>query len=243
MRSIRRRAEDWLIAKGLRPHRSYSQCGEDLIVKFLFRTQGIAQPSYIDIGAHDPNYLNNTKLFYDGGSRGINIEANPALMARFRRKRARDVNLNVGIVDDRDDGKLLDFHVASVPTMSTFSAEEAKRLEEQTSVRIQSVIQVPARGLTSIVKEHWNGTFPDLLTIDIEGLDGVVIPSLLQCAPAQRPKALCMETLTYAEKSSGGEGPEKKHDLIAAVRGAGYEIYADTNINTIFCRSDLRTGR
>lgn len=53
---------------------SYSQCGEDLIVSFIFNRLGILNPNYIDIGAHHPYKLSNTAFFYESGSRGINIE-------------------------------------------------------------------------------------------------------------------------------------------------------------------------
>ncbi|MFM7886227.1 MAG: glycosyltransferase family 2 protein, partial [Pseudanabaena sp.] len=53
---------------------SYSQCGEDLIIQFIFSSLGISKPSYIDIGAYDAHKLSNTAVFYEQGSRGINIE-------------------------------------------------------------------------------------------------------------------------------------------------------------------------
>ena len=56
--------------------KSFSQCGEDLIVNYIFGLRGITKPTYLDIGANDPFYLNNTALFYINGCRGINIEAN-----------------------------------------------------------------------------------------------------------------------------------------------------------------------
>ncbi|MDB5014019.1 MAG: Methyltransferase, FkbM family, partial [Daejeonella sp.] len=31
---------------------SYSQCGEDLIIQYIFNLRGISQPSYVDIGAN-----------------------------------------------------------------------------------------------------------------------------------------------------------------------------------------------
>jgi hypothetical protein len=34
--------------------KSYSQCGDDLILDFAFDILGIAKPTYLDIGAHDP---------------------------------------------------------------------------------------------------------------------------------------------------------------------------------------------
>ncbi len=58
---------------------SYSQCGEDIIVDYIFKAIGINKPSYIDIGAHDPHYLNNTYIFSKKGCKGINIEPDPYL--------------------------------------------------------------------------------------------------------------------------------------------------------------------
>jgi hypothetical protein len=58
--------------------KSFSQSGEDLIIDFIFNALGISRPSYIDIGAHHPYYLNNTAIFYLRGARGINIEPDPS---------------------------------------------------------------------------------------------------------------------------------------------------------------------
>ena len=76
--------------------KSYSQCGEDIIVDYIFNLRGITYPTYIDIGANDPYYLSNTALFYDKGCRGINIEPNPAMVESFGKSRPADINLNIG---------------------------------------------------------------------------------------------------------------------------------------------------
>jgi FkbM family methyltransferase len=220
----------------LRAHHSYAQCGEDLLIAFLFRTLGIERPSYLDIGAHDPSYLNNTKLLYERGSHGINIEANPRLLQRFRRERPDDVNLNIGVADDASDGRTLDFFVMSTDTLSTFSGEEARRLERDTRTKIEQVLKIPVRGVLSVVQEHADGKFPDLLCVDIEGLDEVVLPSVAACEGTKRPKVICIETLVYEENKP----PRKKTELIDQIAKLGYQVYADTHINTIFCREDLR---
>ena len=49
---------------------SFSQCGEDCIVDFMFKFKKIEKPSYIDIGAFHPFELSNTAKFYLTGSRG-----------------------------------------------------------------------------------------------------------------------------------------------------------------------------
>jgi Methyltransferase FkbM domain len=230
------RVRRWLVSKGLAARKSYSQCGEDLLIAFLFEMLGVQKPSYMDIGAHDPNYLNNTKIFYDRGSTGINIEANPTLIRRFERLRPRDVNLNVGVVDESSGASTLDFYVMSMSTMSTFSKEEAQRLIRETSLKIERVIPVATKGLAQIVRDRSQGTCPELLCVDIEGLDAVLIPSIASFEQKKRPSVICIETLTYSESAR----PERKrHDLIEAVERVGYAVYADTFINTIFCREDL----
>src|SRR5437868_840540 len=74
--------------------RSWSQCGEDLILQYLLMVLGIKTPSYLDIGAHHPTYMSNTWLFYQQGGRGVCVEPDPALYAEFPKKRPRDTHLN-----------------------------------------------------------------------------------------------------------------------------------------------------
>lgn len=62
---------------------SFSQCGEDLILRHLFDQLGIARPTYLDVGAHHPQMLSNTALFSATGSTGINVEPDPELFAAF----------------------------------------------------------------------------------------------------------------------------------------------------------------
>src|ERR1035437_2327334 len=65
---------------------SYSQCGEDILVGYLFSLRGIKSPSYIDIGANHPWFINNTAFFYKKGCRGINIEPNQDLIPIFNKE-------------------------------------------------------------------------------------------------------------------------------------------------------------
>jgi hypothetical protein len=144
------------------------------------------------------------------------------------------LNLNIGIVPEEHDGETIDFYVMNVPALSTFSSEEARRLEAETAIRLAKTISVPVRGVSSVVDEYCRGEFPDLLTVDIEGTDELVVGALARTAPKRRPRVVCIETLTYSESGTA----TKKSDLIAAIVATGYELYADTYINTIFRRSD-----
>ncbi len=81
--------------------RTYAQHGDDLAIINLFNCLRIQQPSWLDIGAHHPFHLSNTALLYQRGSRGINVEANPALMEAFKLHRPEDKNVCVAVVASR----------------------------------------------------------------------------------------------------------------------------------------------
>ena len=48
--------------------KTYAQHGDDLVIRAIFHSLGIATPSYLDVGAHHPERISNTKLFYDNSS-------------------------------------------------------------------------------------------------------------------------------------------------------------------------------
>ncbi|MCC7277587.1 MAG: FkbM family methyltransferase [Chromatiaceae bacterium] len=73
---------------------SYAQNGEDVM---LFRAfKDLADGFYVDIGAHDPVVGSVTKLFYERGWRGINVEPGPRFEALVL-DRPRDLNLNCAV--------------------------------------------------------------------------------------------------------------------------------------------------
>jgi hypothetical protein len=77
---------------------SYSQSGEDLIVKFLLEMMlGKRPKKYLDIGANHPFYISNTALLYAEGGAGILVEPDPYFAKLLRNKRPRDRVLQSGI--------------------------------------------------------------------------------------------------------------------------------------------------
>jgi len=211
--------------KSHRGQRSYSQSGEDLIVRFIFNILGIARPSYIDIGAHHPFFLSNTAHFYWYGSRGINIEPNPLLFDAFIKHRKHDINLNIGALDHPGE---MDFYVMSPPTMSTFSEKDAKNLVAQHKFKIQEKRKIRVETINEVLTKYAYGASPEFFSIDVEGFEKQILNSIdfmTWC-----PKVICCETMSF---STTGEG---KKDLTIAehLKSRGYMVYADTYINTIF---------
>ncbi|WP_052118408.1 FkbM family methyltransferase [Erwinia oleae] len=76
---------------------SYSQNFEDVM---LWRALNhIKKGFFIDVGAAWPDKDSVTKVFYDSGWNGINIEPNPSLYEEYKLKRERDLNLPYAISD------------------------------------------------------------------------------------------------------------------------------------------------
>ena len=223
---LRRRA-------GIYYRKSWSQCGEDLILRFLFDLMKIARPSYIDIGAHHPWYYNNTYLFYRQGACGVNVEPDPSLHARLRRGRRRDVNLNMGIGPREAE---LDLYVMSTRTLNTFSASEARRYVEEHGLRIVDTQHVKVQTFAHAVDTHMGRT-PDLVSIDVEGWDLDILRSI--DFSRYRPHVFCVETISYAEGDGSGV---KSPEIHALMLENGYKLYADTYINSIYvAESSWRT--
>jgi FkbM family methyltransferase len=220
---MRRRIRGYLGRKlGFHGERSYAQSGEDIILRHLFDILGVAQPGYLDIGAHQPVSLSNTYLFYRQGSRGLCIEPDPELLARFHRKRPQDALMGVGVADRPGE---LEFFVMSASSLNTFSMEDARR-SEALGHRIVRRLKIPVITVNEALERC--GKPPDFVSIDIEGLDEAVV-SMIDFQRF-RPAAFCIETLTYAEN---GEGT-KKQPIFDLFLRHGFFPYADTHVNTIF---------
>ena len=84
--------------------KSYAQDKEDIILKLMLHN--VKKGHYIDIGANDPEYLSVTKLFYDEGWTGINIEPLPDMFEKLCQYRHRDDNLNLAIGNENNKRKL-----------------------------------------------------------------------------------------------------------------------------------------
>jgi FkbM family methyltransferase len=206
---------------------SFSQCGEDLIVKFIFDCLGIQHPTYIDIGAHHPYYISNTALFYKNGCRGINIEPDPTLFKEFLKYRKEDNNLNIGI---SDTNSVLDFYIISAPTLNTFSKDEAEKYAQEGDFKIKSIEKIKVKTLKNVLDECTNGIFPHYLSIDAEGVDEIIIKEI--DFENNYPIVICIETISFSTSGNG----IKNTELIDFIIDKGYMLYADTHINTIFVR-------
>lgn len=189
---------------------------------------GISKPSYIDIGAHNPTNLNNTTIFYLNGSRGINIEPDPTLFRRFESDRKSDTNLNIGIADKKGE---MDFYFMSNPTLNTFSKDEVSKFEEF-NYTVISTKKVKVDTISNVIEKYWNNDFPDFMSLDVEGLDEMILKSINY--EKSCPSVICVETISFSENGDG----VKNKPIIEFLESKGYLLFADTYINTIFVKKD-----
>src|SRR5438876_8878994 len=78
---------------------SYSQNAEDIRLWRVFG--GIDDGFYVDIGAADPSVGSVSRIFYDHGWCGLNVEPSPAFDA-LSAARKRDVNLRIAVGESEE---------------------------------------------------------------------------------------------------------------------------------------------
>ena len=205
--------------------RSFAQQGEDLILYNLLRHDlGIETPSYLDIGAGDPALSNNTYALYLTGSRGVLVEPNPVLVRKLKAVRPGDVVVACG-VGLREPTDADYFVIRGRWPLNTFSREAVAEYRRQSAKDpVENVLKMPLVPINRLIADCFGGA-PDLLSIDIEGMDLAVLRTV--DFRAHRPAAICAET----------KKPGMSHDstpVARLLRGKGYLACAGSLYNTIF---------
>jgi FkbM family methyltransferase len=205
--------------------RSFAQQGEDLILYNLLRDDlKIAVPSYLDIGAGDPVLSNNTYALYLTGSRGVLVEPNPIMVEKLKAVRPGDLVLACGVgLKETTDADY--FVIRGRWPLNTFSREDVAELRRESATDpVEKVLKRPLIPVNRLMADHF-GNAPDLLSIDIEGMDLAVLRTV--DFRAHRPAAICAET----------KKPGMSHDstpIARFLRGKGYVACAGSLYNTIF---------
>ncbi len=154
---------------------SYSQEGEDLILRRIFGDQNTG--FYVDIGAHHPRRFSNTYWAYLRGWRGICIDSNPGYSKSYKRERPRDIVLEVGI---SDSSKELTYFEFSDKALNTFSESRAEILKQSSDYSLISKRKVMCEKLESVLDAHLLTTMNkkiDFFSIDVEGYEFEVLKS------------------------------------------------------------------
>lgn len=168
---------------------TYAQNREDVILKGFFKD--VKKGFYVDVGANHPRNDSVTKIFYDEGWRGINIEPNRMLYKLLQRDRPEDINLQIGV--SSKPGKLTLREYPDGHGLSTFSKEMQKSYEKSPSSFTKKHLDydVNAMPLTDVFMQN---KIPDInfMKVDVEGYEYEVLAS--NDWKKYRPQVLCIES-------------------------------------------------
>lgn len=204
--------------------KSYSQEGEDLILRRIFERQAIG--FYVDVGAHHPKRFSNTYFFYKKGWTGINIDAMPGSMNAFEKIRARDINIEKPISSKK---QVLTYYIFNEPALNSFSKELSESRNGLNDYKIEFTKDIETETLEGVLDKNLpKNQAIDFLSVDVEGLDYDVIKSIN--FNKHRPRVILVEIL-------GSSLSDILQDTIYIfLSGENYEIYAKA-VNTVIFKS------
>lgn len=200
--------------------RSYSQEGEDMILRRIFERQKTG--FYVDVGAHHPKRFSNTYFFYKKGWNGINIDAMPNSMRIFKKIRPRDINVEKPISRKK---QVLTYYGFNQPALNGFSKEISEKRDGFNNYKIEFTKDIETTTLDEVLKEKLpkNQTI-DFLSVDVEGLDLDVIQSMN--IQKYKPRVVLVEIL-------GSTLANIEQDKIYQyLNTSGYDLYAKA-VNTV----------
>ena len=147
--------------------KSYSGGAQDLIINYFFKDK--KKGVYIDVGCYHPYNGNNTKLLYDRGWSGINIDLDFHTIDFFNFVRKRDENINIAISEKEGEKDLYFFHNRSaINSLSEIRKKEAKEIRKIQTKTLNSILE----------NSKFKNEKINLLSIDVEGHEMEVLNSL-----------------------------------------------------------------
>jgi FkbM family methyltransferase len=199
---------------------SFSQNGEDMVLWRAFSTLQ-AKGFYVDIGANHPYRDSVTKIFYDAGWSGINVEPVLPFHKCLEAERERDINLLMGVSDQ--PGQMV-FHLnRSNLDLSTFESGLAEGYRARGDDL--SDVVVPVVTLRQLLEEHAQDREIDFLKVDTEGHEPAVIRG--NDWSRFRPKVVLLETSS-----------ENTPTIIELMESADYQFTLNDGLNRWFVRPD-----
>ena len=148
---------------------SYAQNFEDVM---LWRAlKHIKYGFYIDVGAWSPDLDSVTRIFYEHGWNGVNVEPNPEFYRQLRERRPRDQNLCVAVGDHEGSLTMNFMDNLGLSTLDDAIATQHKKAGwhlERSSVQVTTL---------SILWQQYVSAGQDVhfLKVDVEGFEKAVL--------------------------------------------------------------------
>jgi FkbM family methyltransferase len=183
---------------------------------------------YIDVGAAAPDDLSVTKVFYDMGWCGINVEPSATYFAALSKARPRDINLRLGI--SREAGALTFYHVVGTG-LSTLDRKIA--MDHRTRGGWDVVEEtVETLSLADVCRRYRRDGPIHFLKIDVEGTEGDVLAGA--DFAAFRPWVVLIEaTLPLSQHESYAEWE-------ATLTSQGYSFVWFDGLNRFYLSEEVK---
>ena len=202
---------------------SYAQNFEDVLLHRCFGK--LPQGFYVDIGAYHPVIASVTKIFYDAGWSGINVEPGPGIDT-LRRGRPRDINLALAVTDAEGEADFWE-HIDD-PGTSTLLPEVADVVAEKAGERIRR--RVPTLSLALLLGRYAGDRHIHFLKIDTEGTEDAIVAG--GDWQTFRPEVLVVEsTAPYTNRRSAAAWQK-------ILEEAAYRIAYFDGINDFWVRKE-----
>lgn len=216
------------------PVTSYAQNFEDVMLARAFPGE---KGFYIDVGANDPDIDNVTRVFYERGWSGINIEPLVANMKALRRKRTRDINLEIAVGEQ--EGSITFYEVGKWHGYSTTDPAIVEQHRKDGLEVIEH--KVPVRKLSDVLDEHAKDKTIDFLKIDVEGTELSVLRGL--DLRRHRPKVILLESkmpVTIHMVDRVDEVPDRAEEYTGYLAPFGYRFVYHDGLNAFFVADEHR---
>lgn len=199
----------------------WSQEGEDILLKRIFANK--KNGFYVDVGAyHSSRFSNTYKLYKENYWRGVNIDPSLSSYLNLKKKRKRDINLNIGISDKKEILKFYSFNEGAINTFNSKKKNQLKlnyKLKKTEKIQCKKLSDVLDGCLKKDVKI-------DLLTIDTEGYDLKVLKS--------NNWNKYLPTYIIVEISSSTLDEIMRDSITIFLNKRGYRIYSKLHKSVIF---------
>jgi FkbM family methyltransferase len=201
---------------------SYAQNREDFLIAAFF--PDVEAGHYVDVGAGHPEEQSVTKLLYDRGWSGINIEPIPELAAALRAERPRDLTLQVALAATAGEATFRQYTGWGLSTLNAEMAAEHQAhptswTDEYTEYNVETVT------LAGVLEEH---PLPHahVFKVDVEGAEYDVLSGVDW--DRFKPDLVCIETEHIRE------------DWYPILHSAGYEQVFHDGLNAYLLSSEAR---
>jgi FkbM family methyltransferase len=203
-----------------------SQVSQDMIAYLYFK--GKKNGFYMDVGAHNGVYLNNTYVFEQLGWQGVCIEPQPDIFLQLQKNRKCDL-YNVALSSHSDENvpfiKVKGTEIWH-DMLSGLAAEMPRN--EKKNIKSKGLqmeyIKVKMVTFDDIMKNYPDRNYIDFLSIDTEGVEMVIL-----------------ETIDFTKYHFGLlaiENNEPGNILENYMKAKGYKVFMDIGQDMFFVKDE-----